>query len=100
MLGVILLTLIMAGWFLPTLGISVPGLEMASPAESSQALFSTLDAVAGQGVLVAFDYSPAMGGELDAVAEKAIVTSFMCFRAAVLYCRMALAASYTELYNT
>ncbi len=66
-LGILLLLVVLAGVILPGTDIGLPETSLPVP-ESALDTFNTMDAVSGRSVLVAFEYTPAMAGELDPIA--------------------------------
>ncbi|MFZ0546591.1 MAG: zinc ribbon domain-containing protein [Candidatus Promineifilaceae bacterium] len=67
LLALLLFLVVLTGVLLPRLGIAFP--EMALPVpQSTLDAYETIDGINGQTVLVAFDYTPAMAGELDPAA--------------------------------
>jgi hypothetical protein len=56
------------GWLLPSLGVSLPLPAPSEVPEAAREAYDTVNNVAGQPALVAFEYTPALAGELDAVA--------------------------------
>jgi hypothetical protein len=67
LLGLLLFLVVLAGALLPRLGIALPETSLPVP-ESALDTFNTMETVSGQTVLVAFEYTPAMAGELDPIA--------------------------------
>ena len=66
---VVLLLVALAGLFMPSL-VTLP----AEPSPALAAVHDELTAVSNQPVLVAFEYTPAMAGELNAEAETLLAT--------------------------
>ncbi len=62
-----MLLVVLAGVILPGTDIGLPETSLPVP-ESALDTFNTMDAVSGRSVLVAFEYTPAMAGELDPIA--------------------------------
>lgn len=69
-IGLLLVFLVIAGWFLPSIGEILPGWETQPAPTTTEAAYEELDNVSGAPVLVAFEYTPAMAGELDPVATS------------------------------
>lgn len=67
-IGLLLLIVVVAGWFLPSINEILPGWVMQPAPTFSEAAYAELDVASGRPVLVAFEYTPAMAGELDPVA--------------------------------
>ena len=67
-IGLLLLIVVVAGWFLPSINEILPGWVMQPAPTYTEAAYSELDLVSGRSVLVAFEYTPAVAGELDPVA--------------------------------
>jgi hypothetical protein len=68
LLSLLLIGVVAAGLLLPDLGASLLLEELPLPAPAAAA-YDTLAAVAPQGALVVFDYTPALAGELDPLAD-------------------------------
>jgi hypothetical protein len=66
--GTILLLVILAGLFLPSIEGIVPGSANVYVPEGAGDAFDVTDGLGGRPALVAFEYTPAMAGELDFVA--------------------------------
>lgn len=66
--GTILLVVILVGLFLPPIEGIVPGSANIYVPEGAEEAFDVTDGLGGRPVLVAFEYTPAMAGELDIVA--------------------------------
>jgi hypothetical protein len=69
-IGVVLLVIVIAGWIMPPLNSFLPGLVGQPISVEAESAISVLDAAAGRPALVAFEYTPAMGGELDPIAKN------------------------------
>ncbi|MGD2050118.1 MAG: hypothetical protein PVH03_11495 [Chloroflexota bacterium] len=69
-IGSLLLFLVIAGWFLPSIREILPGWETQPAPVYTEAAYAELDNVSGAPVLVAFEYTPAVAGELDPVATS------------------------------
>lgn len=67
-IGLLLIVVVIAGWFLPSINEILPGWVMPPAPTYTEAAYSALDIASGRPVLVAFEYTPAMAGELDPVA--------------------------------
>ncbi len=70
LLGLALLLVVTIGWFMPALDSLLPWLAPPPINEYTGAAFAEVEAAAGRNVLVAYEYSPAMAGELDQVASS------------------------------
>ena len=66
-LGILLFLVVAAGVLLPELGIGLPETTLPVP-QSALDSYRVIDNISGRTVLVAFEYTPAMGGELDPIA--------------------------------
>ncbi len=67
-IGLVLIVIVIAGWFLPSINEILPSWVMPPVPTYTEAAYSALDIASGRPVLVAFEYTPAMAGELDPVA--------------------------------
>ncbi|GMQ78081.1 MAG: hypothetical protein BMS9Abin02_0578 [Anaerolineae bacterium] len=67
-IGLLLLLLILAGWLIPTSLDPLEGFIQPSLVGSEREVYEAVQSAAGKPVLVAFEYTPAMAGELDSVA--------------------------------
>ena len=67
-IGLLLIVVVIAGWFLPSINEILPGWVMPPAPTYTEAAYSALDMASGRPVLVAFEYTPAIAGELDPVA--------------------------------
>jgi hypothetical protein len=68
LLGSALLIFAILGWLLPSLGVDLPLPVPAEVPAAARETYDTLNNASGQMALVAFEYTPALAGELDAVA--------------------------------
>lgn len=66
--GAALLIFAVVGWLLPSLGLALPLPAPAEVPDAAREAYGTLNNARGQTTLVAFEYTPALAGELDAVA--------------------------------
>jgi hypothetical protein len=64
-----MLLLIVLGWLLPSYDELLPESMIPDIPRAASSTFSSVNTAAGKPILVAFEYSPAMAGELDVVAE-------------------------------
>ncbi len=64
-----MLLLIVMGWLLPSYDELLPDSMIPDIPLVARSTFSAVNSAAGKPILVAFEYSPAMAGELDVVAE-------------------------------
>lgn len=69
LLGLALLAAVLVGWLVPSLWDALPPLTSPTLSSSAGPAFTALEQAGAGKVLVAFDYTPAVAGELDAVAE-------------------------------
>ena len=68
-IGLLLILLILIGWLIPTSIDPLDGLIQPALTGSESDVFEAIQSAAGKPVLVAFEYTPAMAGELDVVAS-------------------------------
>jgi chemotaxis protein histidine kinase CheA len=68
LLGSALLIFAILGWLLPSLGVALPLPAPSEVPEAARETYTTVNNSSGQTALVAFEYTPALAGELDAVA--------------------------------
>lgn len=64
-----LLITVLVGWLFPDLGGLLPEPALPAVPETTQNVYDAIENTAGQTALVAFEYTPAMSGELNPVAE-------------------------------
>jgi hypothetical protein len=64
-----MLLLIVLGWLLPSYDELLPESMIPDVPRAASSAFSSVNSAAGKPILVAFEYSPAMAGELDVVAD-------------------------------
>ena len=67
-LGLVLLVVIALGWLLPAIGDFLPWTIEPTAPPAAEGAWQAIEANGGQTALVAFEYTPAMAGELDSVA--------------------------------
>jgi len=69
LMTLLLVLVILAGWFVP--GNIWPSFMTSwKPTKGTIKVYETIDQAAGNNVLIAFEYTPAMSGELDVIAES------------------------------
>ncbi len=68
-LGLLLLIVILIGWFLPV-DRWLPFLSEWTLPETTESAYQLVDQLGSKSALLAFEYTPAMAGELDVVADS------------------------------
>ena len=70
-LGVLLLLIVLVGWFLPV-DRWLPFLSEWTVPEATEAAYQVVDQFEEKTALLAFEYTPAMAGELDVIADSVL----------------------------
>ena len=68
-LGIILLVIVFAGWFVPT-DVWPSFITSKAPTIATDNVYAAVDEARGETILVAFEYTPVMAGELDVIADS------------------------------